>query len=387
MPVTFKVAAHDAKEVSWCKESQNRVHTAEGVLSQIWRADGLSCKELLQSSLRDPGSDFSPSGNGFVDTVTEAYNHHHHLVIRPDDIWQAILTQLSFYINAHAEELRSKFVAHEGKKELEVTANGSRYTVDYGDMAKQMSELLKKNVVDETLYDWVMPNYTTTTDTDRVICSVAMMATLREYFSYKFGILCGIPSITLLGEKEDYLAILLRLDKLDEFGAEPTTFAHFLRPVLEEFATAFDYVEEEHQLPNPSFWSRICHWKSGGSGPTYLGGWIAAFCVWDAKGKWQGGDLQSIKEKLTTDEKQRMEGSMFGPPPPLVLEGMRYPVIDTQDIPSGICQVDILLDDNGENLACMMVAGHVGRIASKQNDTFNTLQPKSDWFMFVRSSE
>ena len=83
--------------------------------------------------------------------------------------------------------------------------------------------------------------------------------------------MCGIPSVTLLGEKEDYLSILLRLDKLEEFGAEPTTFAQLLRPILKEFSTAFDYVEEEHQLPTPDFWNRICHWKSGGSGPTYLG--------------------------------------------------------------------------------------------------------------------
>ena len=69
-----------------------------------------------------------------------AYNLHHHLRIRPEDVWLSILTQLSFYINAHAEELRGKFVAHEGKKELEVGFDtGSHYTIDYGVFAKKMT--------------------------------------------------------------------------------------------------------------------------------------------------------------------------------------------------------------------------------------------------------
>jgi hypothetical protein len=49
-------------------------------------------------------------------------------------------------INAHAEELRSKFVAHEGRKELTVTAVGSRYSVDFGKIAQAMGDLLKDNV-------------------------------------------------------------------------------------------------------------------------------------------------------------------------------------------------------------------------------------------------
>lgn len=39
--------------------------------------------------------------------------------------------------------MREYFVAHEsGKKELEVIAVGDRYTVDFGAMAKQMTDLL-----------------------------------------------------------------------------------------------------------------------------------------------------------------------------------------------------------------------------------------------------
>jgi hypothetical protein len=47
-----------------------------------------------------------PRKNGFVDTVITAYNAHHALVIRPDDVWLAILSQFNLYVNSHPELLR-----------------------------------------------------------------------------------------------------------------------------------------------------------------------------------------------------------------------------------------------------------------------------------------
>lgn len=46
-------------------------------------------------------------------------------------------------INLHAKELLSKFVSHEGKKELKVIAGGgNRYSVDFGKMAQTMTQEL-----------------------------------------------------------------------------------------------------------------------------------------------------------------------------------------------------------------------------------------------------
>lgn len=49
-------------------------------------------------------------------------------------------------VNANAENLRSQFVAHKGKKKLVVRAIGNRYSVDFGDLANQMTELIDQNV-------------------------------------------------------------------------------------------------------------------------------------------------------------------------------------------------------------------------------------------------
>jgi len=72
--------------------------------------------------------------------------------LRPEDFWITILTQFDFYVNAHVEELRSSFIAHEGKKQLVVRVEAAnRYGADYGFFAQQMGKLMEENVVDPAL--------------------------------------------------------------------------------------------------------------------------------------------------------------------------------------------------------------------------------------------
>ena len=50
-------------------------------------------------------------------------------------------------MNANAEDLRSFFVSHDGKKELVVRYDGvTRYTMDFSIMARDFAALLKANV-------------------------------------------------------------------------------------------------------------------------------------------------------------------------------------------------------------------------------------------------
>ena len=76
---------------------------------------------------------------GLVGMILDAYNKHHDLVLRPEDFWQAILTQFSFYVNANAEQLRDRIVDFEGQKELKVhMGDHTLYTVDHALFANRM---------------------------------------------------------------------------------------------------------------------------------------------------------------------------------------------------------------------------------------------------------
>jgi hypothetical protein len=182
MPVTFQPAKHQAKPFpshpQWAKEPP-----ATRILRGACRNQFKKCGEIFQSSLdqnaSDDGQNIIPYRNGFVDTVIQCYNGHNALIIRPDDVWLAILTQFNLFVNGNAEQLRKQFVSHEGKKELVVVANGGRYTADFGFMARAMTNLIDENIVDPTLREWILPDFSTTTITDTTVSSMVMMATLK----------------------------------------------------------------------------------------------------------------------------------------------------------------------------------------------------------------
>ena len=206
MPITI----HPAPGFAARRWDGNTVQNADELLKSTCPKDYKKSKCVIQSSFDfDANAPISPSKNGFVYAAIDAYSSHHHLILRPEDIWFAILTQLSLYINAHAEELRSFFVAHEGQKELWIIYDsGSIHTVDMGDFARRMGYLLSKNVKDPELHPWIIPAFSTTTNNDRVVASVIMMGALQKYFSYGCGMTCALPSVTLLGEKSDWVRIL-----------------------------------------------------------------------------------------------------------------------------------------------------------------------------------
>ncbi|MBC8138507.1 MAG: DUF4419 domain-containing protein, partial [Fibrella sp.] len=56
--------------------------------------------------------------HSFVDAALTAFNFHHPLVLSPDMIWLLIAQGFALHVNANAEAMRHRFVAHEGKKDI-----------------------------------------------------------------------------------------------------------------------------------------------------------------------------------------------------------------------------------------------------------------------------
>lgn len=262
------------------------------------------CKQTLHCSLGD-AADIIPQRNGFVHTVLECYNKHRALVLRPDDVWLAIMTQFYCFVNGRAEELRSLFVLHEGKQQLTMIFNQDpRVPLDMdsliGTFAEKMTEAVQEKVVDPELRSWMLPAFSTTTRTDLVATASVMLGTVKEYFTFRIMLMCGIPRVTLLGEKQDWQAIVNRMEKLKEFGSDAMAWYRLLRPVLSRFLRAFD---EPHHPDNLDFWNKVAHLERLGSGPTWLSGWITAFMMFDEKGKWMGGTNETVGTFLRTERR------------------------------------------------------------------------------------
>lgn len=316
-------------------------------------------ERIVQSSFDNVSErHISFNNNGFVHAAYRAYSFHHHLRIRPEDVWFSILTQLSFYINANAEDLREYFVAHKDKKQLNVTVGGSINTVDHGMLARLMTDEIQNNVVDKELQQWILPDFTTTLSDDIVSAAVIMMGSMQKYFNYRFSLTCGIPSVTLLGQREDWVKIRGRLDKIDSWGKEAKEFALRLKVVLEYFILSFD---EPKSNKVQEFWGKIAHHKNQGSGPTWLSGWITAFCFWtETGGRPKSRGMGS--EKVIC----HLEGARPG------LEGYSFTPVNSKDVPKGYVSVPVEVNDNGKVYATEMLAGSIGVVATSSGDVLDT---------------
>ncbi len=180
-----------------------------------------------------------------------------------------------------------------------------------------------------------------------------MMATLKSYYRYQMMFGCGLPSVTLLGEKSDYDDILGRLDRLTTFGDHPelAEWQTLLRPVVRSIADSFDDATSERS----AFWQRICDHLPNASGSKVLSGWISVFCPFGRQGKWV--------------RKMRRGESHVG--------------VSMDDLAPGFSQAAVKIDDNGEMLDAVVAAGHFGsRIESAR-----VLSPCAGWFVFIRGKD
>ena len=66
--------------------------------------------------------------SGLFDAIRMAYSGHHHLHLRPDDIWLAVGQGVSAHLEYqdNAEKYRHVFVDHEGKEIIEVIVDDFR---------------------------------------------------------------------------------------------------------------------------------------------------------------------------------------------------------------------------------------------------------------------
>ncbi|KAJ5642180.1 hypothetical protein N7490_006180 [Penicillium lividum] len=337
MPVTSTTSEHSPA----CRHEYNR------------------SRKLLQSSLPPnifQTSVISASEHAFVCAVFYAYFDHHHLKIRPEDVWFSILTQLGFFVNGHAEELRSFFVTHEGQREIEFIDAGD--FGDFGALALLMTRMMENNLVDEELRTWVMPEFTTTTESDRVVAAVLMMGAVQKYFTYKGTNLRDFPSFS--GQFLIILSLLLTI----------------------------------HDNPNSpevlDFWSRCCHERhfGFGSGTAYLGGWISVFCFWDADGNLLHQETMHPNHSPEFEAHNTEMG----------LDDAAPRRINMNDIPTGFSAVPVTVEDNGLIYDTMVVAGLVGIQATSSEATSGTtindsngdlsgefhldsIQPLSGWWM------
>ncbi|KAJ4854763.1 uncharacterized protein T069G_10321 [Trichoderma breve] len=310
--------------------------------------------------------------NGFVEGIIRAFNQDLDLVIRPDDVWQAILSQFSLFINGdeNAERLRHMFVSHEGKKALTIDLRTTSLSeIDFSKLVQKFTSLIEEYIVDPELREWMLPDFSTTTDHDKAVAAFGMMGTMNSYFTYGAAFGCSFPSVTLLGIRDDWGELERRVNKLNQYGKECEDWARLLQPILHYMKKTFD---EPDSQEIKDFWLRVA-WETGHSGVCgdvwKNSGWITAFAYFKEDGS------------VANDYKDLRETSDCSRP----LKGVSYPIIHPDDIASSLVLVPITMTDReaGVERFCTAVAGTIGMSISDGSKS----QPFSAWWIVQEFEE
>ncbi|KAH6605448.1 hypothetical protein Trco_007155 [Trichoderma cornu-damae] len=325
--------------------------------------------ELLMSSFADFGA-----GGDDVGAI-EAWGQHQSLVLRPDEVWFEILAQLNFYMTAHAEDVRHLFVDFEGKEEIQV------WRFSWRDVIAAFGDEIEKRVKTDWLLEWITPSFSTSDENDGLTATVLMMGLMQHYFEFSGGIICGLPEVTLLGERSDWVRLLEKLDRLKEWGEEPADYAERLRPILKRFVDTWDAPDGQEIK---DFWKNIVRSQrliSCGAGPAdySISGWITGFLHWTVQGTLRVSREAEKEYQQSNDD--------------LVLDGIPYFPQTLRDVPVGYAKAPLNMLDypsQGTDSMAYLLAGNVGvrRLAVAASDRPGhgdwkvTAQPMSAWFLY-----
>ncbi|KAF5713785.1 hypothetical protein FMUND_7764 [Fusarium mundagurra] len=379
--------------------------TASGIATSAADLFSRSCPEeaentasILASSFDDlSGRNVFPSSDGFVRGAVEAWAKHEHLILRPDEIWFEVLAQMNVYMSTHSEALRHLFVDHSGREKIKV--EGFSWDGIIGAFRGEIQSRVKTG----WLLDWIKPGFSTSTAQDDVTATVLMMGLMQHFFEYEGMMVCGIPSVTLLGEREDWVKLGEKVEMLKEFGDEAAGFAERLRPIMKRFVGSWD-VDSEDDGERRLFWEQIVRakktWSCGeGASEWDVSGWITGFMYWDRDGKvrgvyedwydnWDDEDEEAGEkvEEVKKDEAkvEEVEMGIFPNDWSLTIDGQSYIPITLSDISIGYAKAPLTMKNypsEGVDTQAFLVAGNVG-VEKKNTPVGVTAQPVSGWFVY-----
>ncbi|KAF4425194.1 hypothetical protein F53441_14170 [Fusarium austroafricanum] len=341
---------------------------------------------LLASSfeaLEAGGRSVFPSSDGFVRGAVEAWAKHEHLILRPDEIWFEILAQMNVYMSRHAESLRGLFVEHAEKQKIVVRGFG------FEDILKAFGDGIQQRVKTDWLLDWIMPGFSTSTPQDELTATVLMMGLMQHFFEFEGMVVCGIPSVTLLGEREDWVKLQNKIKYLKEFGEEPGKYAQKLEPILKRFVNTWDDGESEEVK---KFWEQIVRakkkWSCGGGANEWsVSGWITGFMHWDRNGRVRGADdyfYDDDDEEKEEEKEEEVQMGIFANDYTVTIDGMSYVPESLDDIAIGYAKAPLKLRDYplpGADTMTYLLAGNVG-VEKKVTPEGVMARPVSGWFMY-----
>lgn len=196
-----------------------------------------------------------------------AFSQHRPLVLTPDAVWVTIAQGIAHHMAIHGERLRSRFVSHAGKLELEYAVAGwvaGSPENPWPEAFAAWTGQIRQHVGAQT-HDLLVCDFSTTGPIERTVSQIVMMDIFERYFHYVLVGICGIPMVTLEGTTADWERLREKVRGLRVFDID--WWLEHLLPICDRFVAATrGEVDVEH-------WQGICKLREEYGGDI-INGWV-----------------------------------------------------------------------------------------------------------------
>lgn len=222
----------------------------------------------------------SSKSNGLFNTLATGYAGHVPVMLRPDDILNTVTTLWAKYIIAHSDKFRSFFVQHESKKTLEYKTGGG-WSMDR--LPEFISGLRELIIADQgQAIEWASQSFSTTTNNDALCRAACILASQKEFYGYRGTMMCGFPSVSLMGTSEDWQLLI------DSVSAMPVSNDIELSAWRDSLCSMIESMIQGDE----GFWQSCINKETYGSGgQTKFTGWIKILNPFNEKGEWINGKV------------------------------------------------------------------------------------------------
>jgi hypothetical protein len=306
--------------------------------------------------------------NGLIQTIHNSYSSHRPLILTPDVIWLAICQGVSIHINEKMNSLKHVIFIKNKPNKIEVRNDSLEYNDDaWKALISSIANQTKKFTKDD-FYSFFVSQFTTTTEVIKTVYQITLLESYKKEFQYVGESGCGIPSITITGEKKDWELILSKLEMLDKIGL--SKWKESLKPIINEFINVY------RGKINKEFWKSIYKYKDEYS-ESYLSGWIVKLFPY----------LKKIDSKSVYDQKIGSFKSEEKYVPNEFLDGNKYlkSKLTTDNFPSGMAQIDVLWNNFFKETSSKIEV-YAGFFAIKQYSD-KSLEPFISWAICDKKAE
>ncbi|RGP80265.1 hypothetical protein FLONG3_1566 [Fusarium longipes] len=290
------------------------------------------------------------SPNGFVWSACHAFNEGVHLVIRPDDVWLAIVQQLSICCCPHQTNRAMT------EKDFDVAMIRPKDIRSPSALNQEMDYLVARNCLTVQEKDNFLPDFTTTRLEDKTVAAILLLGkanTEKLDHNLRFGRNDGIPSISLLGEAKDWVTIL---EKLDRFNDENVRlFVNNIKPIIKLFHYAARVPRSKKATE--FFATMVRKTPPNDNDDKLVTGWITAFCYFDSEGqirrtsnKYDAFPGRNAHFNVPTNTHAVEQNEQ---------DDMVYQPISLDDIPAGTASMPLLLLNGKNTHNCTILGGSI----------------------------